>query len=85
MQKATNINKLYNYWTDFERIYLSKIYEILSCTKKYVHLKPTCIFLTLKEKQCMYMYYLLVNIKKVLLSNKYYWEMKNNLAQFTVL
>lgn len=34
MQKATNINKLYNYWTDFERIYLSKIYEILSCRKK---------------------------------------------------
>lgn len=31
------------------------------------------------------MYYLLVNIKKVLLSNKYDWEMKNNLAQFTVL
>lgn len=33
----------------------------------------------------MYMYYLLVNIKKVLSSNKYDWEMKNNLAQFTVL
>lgn len=31
------------------------------------------------------MYYLLVNIRKVLSSNKYYWEMKNNLAQFTVL
>lgn len=46
--------------------------------------QSTCIFLTLKEKQCMYMYYLLVNIKKVLSSNKYYWEMKNNLAQFTV-
>lgn len=42
MQKATNINKLYNYWTDFERIYLSKIYEILSC-RKNIHLKPTCI------------------------------------------
>lgn len=31
------------------------------------------------------MYYLLVNTKKVLSSHKYYWEMKNNLAQFTVL
>lgn len=33
IKKPTNINKLYNYWTDFERINLSKIYEILSCRK----------------------------------------------------
>lgn len=83
MQKATNINKLYNYWTDFERIYLSKIYEILSCRKnifisnlhafnirrKTIHVLFTCKY------------------QKVLSYNKYryYWEMKNNLAQFTVL
>lgn len=62
--KTTNINKLYNYWTDFERIYRSKFLGDSFLQKKYIHLKPTCIFLTLKEKQCMYMYYLLVNIKK---------------------
>lgn len=61
----------------FTRFFLAeKIYS----SQTYMH-----FFLTLKEKQCMYMYYLLVNIKKVLSSNKYYREMKNNLAQFTVL
>lgn len=57
MQKATNINKLYNYWTDFERIYLSKIYEILSC-RKNIHLKPTCIFLTFNKRKTMHVHVL---------------------------
>lgn len=60
MQKATNINKLYNYWTDFERIYLSKILGDSFLQKK--HSSKTYMHLTLEEKP--YMFYLLVNIKK---------------------